>query len=107
MAILFTLLVIGSPPLTRGKGFLSITFNPDLGITPAYAGKRVCVLCPFLYLGDHPRLRGEKTRHICLACMDKGSPPLTRGKVKRAHDALFDLGITPAYAGKRQKGSYQ
>ena len=52
--------VEGSPPLTRGKEVYFTLAKPVLGITPAYAGKR---LIRRLLLGkarDHPRLRGEK-----------------------------------------------
>ena len=54
----------GSPPLTRGKAFLSFPFFGLSRITPAYAGKSLSKTPRLCILGDHPRLRGEKTKKI-------------------------------------------
>ena len=52
----------GSPPRMRGKDFITSPKNCRAGITPAYAGKRLCY--PFFLspLWDHPRVCGEKTQ---------------------------------------------
>ena len=50
----------GSPPPMRGK---ESHFRRSLrrhGITPAYAGKRLCKVYPWKVWWDHPRLCGEK-----------------------------------------------
>ena len=53
-------IVLGSPPLTRGKA-LTLRLNLYIvGITPAYAGKRRPRLPNRFDERDHPRLRGEK-----------------------------------------------
>ena len=54
-----------------------------------------------MILKDHPRLRGEKSCVLLSVFLSLGSPPLTRGKVSTAIRTYGDLGITPAYAGKR------
>ena len=50
-------------------------------ITPAHAGKRICVLLYMAICQDHPRTCGEK--HILQFSLIKevGSPPHMRGKV--------------------------
>ena len=70
----------GSPPPMRGKGGVNVKFSAQLGITPAYAGKRSAGDCPMYRPWDHPRLCGEK-----------------RNAKEIAH---LLHGITPAYAGK-------
>ena len=51
---------LGSPPRMRGKAGSHTQPNNEPGITPAYAGKRLCY--PFFLspLWDHPRVCGEK-----------------------------------------------
>ena len=91
----------GSPPLTRGKDAEKEAVACYNGITPAYAGKRH----KFCRLGksvkDHPRLRGEKYNLLSGELGWSGSPPLTRGKDIGKPPLVKDVGITPAYAGKR------
>ena len=66
----------------RGKAFSKANGNADLGITPAYAGKRWFRFLSSFALGDHPRLCGEKSTGVDVSSLS--------------------LGITPAYAGKRE-----
>ena len=94
------MVILGSPPLTRGKGFQLVGGWMQRRITPAYAGKRQSIPAMPEVLQDHPRLRGEKPDFDVFACWFGGSPPLTRGKVQERSDALTDERITPAYAGK-------
>ena len=91
----------GSPPLTRGKGRAVDRRACEHGITPAYAGKRWARHKFEKYIRDHPRLRGEKQEDVRAGQKQKGSPPLTRGKVKNSRYFACDRRITPAYAGKR------
>ena len=64
----------------RGKVVSERRRNVSSGITPAYAGKRLCELHNFQLSQDHPRLCGEKLVVVILF--------------------LTFLRITPAYAGK-------
>ena len=50
----------GSPPPMRGKVPLVTSIAIVIGITPAYAGKRICAGLASGAGRDHPRLCGEK-----------------------------------------------
>ena len=52
---------IGSPPPMRGKANFVGAPPSRLGITPAYAGKRVNTIYFYTLIRDHPRLCGEKS----------------------------------------------
>ena len=94
------LLMLGSPPLTRGKEVIAVVKVSIKRITPAYAGKS---FQQFLEEGgkmDHPRLRGEKALMESFILYITGSPPLTRGKGLFLRRCGSAAGITPAYAGK-------
>ena len=71
----------GSPPRVRGKVSCHCWITPQLGITPACAGKRLCY--PFFLspLWDHPRVCGEKSGSSPGSIGSPGSPPRVRGKV--------------------------
>ena len=90
----------GSPPRMRGKAGQIQSQTPELGITPAYAGKslRLCILSRLLQ--DHPRVCGEKAFVRSCCASRTGSPPRMRGKVCTYSATEHGYGITPAYAGK-------
>ena len=50
----------GSPPRMRGKVLLTARCSRSIGITPAYAGKRLSNSFDCIIIGDHPRVCGEK-----------------------------------------------
>ena len=84
----------------RGKVASIMKRAWEIGITPAYAGKRKQATGSLCVHGDHPRLCGEKSTKGVNQAHTLGSPPPMRGKgfvfavrVKRQR-------ITPAYAGK-------
>ena len=54
----------GSPPRGRGKAQDIYTIANNLGITPAWAGKRVFGQVAVKLHKDHPRVGGEKTKKI-------------------------------------------
>ena len=64
----------------RGKVKEWDTENQVLGITPAYAGKRIFLTFQLFNFA--------------------GSPPPMRGKVPKIEDGIDFIRITPAYAGK-------
>ena len=84
----------------RGKVFDRRERSVQLGITPAYAGKRDIPPPGSTAPGDHPRVCGEKSVMTCFCCFLPGSPPRVRGKVRLHGSAVHKLGITPACAGK-------
>ena len=51
---------------------------------------------------DHPRLCGEKGTFADALNWAQGSPPPMRGKAEKINLMLFQIRITPAYAGKRK-----
>ena len=91
----------GSPPHTRGKVWARALVKPTSGITPAYAGKSPSNQDRSPSNRDHPRIRGEKPIWTSRPGSTPGSPPHTRGKAPCLHRLPSNLGITPAYAGKR------
>ena len=58
----------GSPPRMRGKVDVSSPAFWLLGITPAYAGKRVVACRTSRVVRDHPRVCGEKQCTLALSC---------------------------------------
>ena len=86
----------------RGKVFERPGGFVEIRITPAYAGKRSKSMTLRSLRGDHPRVCGEKRsrRHHLVA--EQGSPPRMRGKESIAVGIGDGIGITPAYAGKRE-----
>ena len=55
---------LGSPPRMRGKGVERRQNRLVSRITPAYAGKRCFLIAECFFIGDHPRVCGEKTKKI-------------------------------------------
>ena len=92
----------GSPPRGRGKANPSICENLERRITPAWAGKRLIDSLSRQLTGDHPRVGGEKHAAPFHNAVCVGSPPRGRGKGGLLSAGLYDLGITPAWAGKRR-----
>ena len=74
-------------------------------ITPAHAGKRVIDIRIEGFWEDHPRTRGEKAVIQFVIELVIGSPPHTRGKVRKFLLILLSLRITPAHAGKSRADS--
>ena len=85
----------------RGKADDYEAFSPYLGITPAYAGKRLPLSTSDQSRRDHPRVCGEKGVWNAEQARVEGSPPRMRGKVGVPSGIFGFAGITPAYAGKR------
>ena len=92
---------MGSPPRMRGKVPKYQVFHLAAGITPAYAGKRNVLGYRLLLHRDHPRVCGEKSCSRRISRSRAGSPPRMRGKDGVCDDRDVNIGITPAYAGKR------
>ena len=91
---------LGSPPPMRGKVIRRQSGKVQIGITPAYAGKRPLYSQLHQVFQDHPRLCGEKRLAPYARYGIDGSPPPMRGKALELNGASELIGITPAYAGK-------
>ena len=89
----------------RGKESIAVGIGDGIGITPAYAGKRLCLTCVLAILWDHPRMCGEKWLARFKPFATRGSPPHVRGKGVVHILVPEPLGITPAYAGKSETHS--
>ena len=96
----------GSPPRVRGKANFHLFLLFGLRITPACAGKRLCLSLSFAPLWDHPRVCGEKEVKRDPLLIPMGSPPRVRGKAGPQQLQCCFLRITPACAGKRLKRSH-
>ena len=104
LSVLQIRLLLGSPPRMRGKDRPLEIGTECAGITPAYAGKRVCRFVLGILFQDHPRVCGEKRLLKDSQSVCPGSPPRMRGKVYHQLWRAVPLWITPAYAGKREHG---
>ena len=100
LALKSWVLILGSPPLARGKVKICRIFSACPGITPACAGKRQDGVIIVRTVKDHPRLRGEKDFGTKSRALRRGSPPLARGKDSLPLRWYNISGITPACAGK-------
>ena len=78
-------------------------YEPELGITPACAGKSEVVSVLLVGLLDHPRACGEKVMLSCRRLFAIGSPPRVQGKGWVGTLVRGEVGITPACAGKSMK----
>ena len=92
----------GSSPHTRGAPHNAPRTRGFSGIIPAYAGSTNAVDQPPLFLGDHPRIRGEHGSEDEWVPLGTGSSPHTRGAPLRARVTVLEYGIIPAYAGSTQ-----
>ena len=90
---------MGSPPPTRGTLLDKVNEQRQLRITPAYAGNTIVGNYTSPFERDHPRLRGEHLLRFPFQPGEHGSPPPTRGTLRKAYKGAFCYGITPAYAG--------
>ena len=95
----------GSPPRMRGRVDSIETGDLVHGITPAYAGKSGKIQKWPCAPWDHPRVCGEEWGGVLKEAARKGSPPRMRGRGVRHREGAHSPGITPAYAGKRQRFS--
>ena len=88
------------PCVYGGKALRLFSPHPQQRITPAHAGKsqqqQVLADCR----QDHPRACGEKAKVRPGVGRLPGSPPRMRGKAVWAVEHGYNVGITPAHAGK-------
>ena len=98
--------LMGSPPRRRGKDAVQRHATCGVGITPAWAGKRMQVSPKPTLPQDHPRVDGEKCFSVHSDTPRLGSPPRRRGKGVPALEVAQHIGITPAWAGKRWRRWY-
>ena len=86
----------------RGKVPFPVQLTNQGRITPAYAGKSRTLYAEAKNYEDHPRLCGEKLFVCAFRFSLYGSPPPMRGKVLLENGSVYEIRITPAYAGKSE-----
>ena len=84
----------------RGRDVPGSYLCPEVGITPARAGKSGRLWCGFAACRDHPRACWEEVPAIHGDCACQGSPPRVRGRAAVKPPCPASPGITPARAGK-------
>ena len=90
----------GSSPLTRGKHRGFSRADQHGGLIPAHAGKTRSTPAPGTGSRAHPRSRGENLSALIDGSGQKGSSPLTRGKLDAAATTAASARLIPAHAGK-------
>ena len=90
----------GSSPLTRGKLFDNVGKDLPFGLIPAHAGKTCMPSALSLAVAAHPRSRGENSVAETATATQRGSSPLTRGKLNGGLEILQADRLIPAHAGK-------
>ena len=93
----------GSPPPMRGKDVPKGQRLLVVGITPAYAGKRLARVFVHFASRDHPRLCGEKLASTISPPLVVGSPPPMRGKANVIASAFGTIQDHPRLCGEKQK----
>ena len=90
----------GSSPLTRGKrGAVADAYDRGR-LIPAHAGKTVMGRFWRNHAEAHPRSRGENAAISATVARQRGSSPLTRGKLAYRVKTFAQLRLIPAHAGK-------
>ena len=91
---------LGSPPRMRGEEVLGRWCVTSSRITPAHAGRSHGTSELSDVLRDHPRACGEKLFLKPIPRTGQGSPPRMRGEDGVDINHIWQLGITPAHAGR-------
>ena len=97
----------GSSPLTRGKLSARPCFCEGRRLIPAHAGKTQAFPMREPTHGAHPRSRGENQHQCGGPPRQRGSSPLTRGKLHLIDVLNTDQRLIPAHAGKTMRLSQQ
>ena len=95
----------GSSPLTRGKLWAEGRRPWREGLIPAHAGKTLLYGPLLAATWAHPRSRGENPAGRRRIAPQRGSSPLTRGKLSGSQARASSNGLIPAHAGKTVLGT--
>ena len=94
------LIPTGSPPHVRERPCSDPTILTRPRITPACAGKTQAYQQHSRYYQDHPRMCGKDISADREQRGIGGSPPHVRERPGKKESLYFEIGITPACAGK-------
>ena len=92
--------IVGSPPRVRGEVTSKSDVVSNCRITPACAGRRLCIIAASRSTRDHPRVCGEKDYAETFERFRIGSPPRVRGEDGKPCRSRAPALITPACAGR-------
>ena len=92
----------GSSPLTRGKHPKQGALFLVLGLIPAHTGKTSSSSCITGLSPAQPHSHGENKQLLVAAASQRGSSPLTRGKLRQRPPTAPISRLIPAHAGNRQ-----
>ena len=95
----------GSSPLTRGKHPKQGALFLVLGLIPAHTGKTSSSSCITGLSPAQPHSHGENKQLLVAAASQRGSSPLTRGKLRQRPPTAPISRLIPAHAGKTVAGS--
>ena len=95
----------GSSPLTRGKHPKQGALFLVLGLIPAHTGKTSSSSCITGLSPAQPHSHGENKQLLVAAASQRGSSPLTRGKLRQRPPTAPISRLIPAHAGNRQIAS--
>ena len=104
-SLMWSLPVVGSSPLTRGKRCGQRVPVGYRGLIPAHAGKTRPARLRRSRHPAHPRSRGENAEALVGELCGCGSSPLTRGKRTGRARPRVAGGLIPAHAGKTSSTS--
>ena len=90
----------GSSPLTRGKPRGNVSPPGTRRLIPTHAGKTRDEGAATASPRAHPHSRGENARRDYAALRERGSSPLTRGKLLPKGATRTSTGLIPTHAGK-------
>ena len=89
----------GSSPLARGTHATALQFGSSAGLIPARAGNTMAISRVRVFLGAHPRSRGEHHDSVSFRFGVRGSSPLARGTLEDPRPGAEGPGLIPARAG--------
>ena len=91
--------VAGSSPLARGAPRGGVARRQRVGLIPARAGSTGSWNVSSVWMGAHPRSRGEHVMALVPIRYRRGSSPLARGAQFKLSTPSHDYGLIPARAG--------
>ena len=95
---------VGSPPRMREEFAETDAPKFTQGITPAHAGRITLSYTQGSITLDHPRACGKNLGIACPPFVPVGSPPRMREEYDKSVLTFNKPRITPAHAGRMQKG---
>ena len=94
------LVMLGSPPHTRGRFSITSALKCTIRFTPAYAGKITDEDNAASSSQVHPRIRGEDFCAVSFAIVHPRFTPAYAGKIRGRGSRLYPLRVHPRIRGE-------